>query len=270
MECVACGKKLNVLGFRSNFKIYRCSNCGLGQTIGTGAQASDYHRDETYIQEVGLFKNIFQKRVRIINSIKKPGLVLEIGCSTGLMLSLLRDLGWQVEGIEISKGAIIESKKRNIKVYQNHFEDFKTDKKYDLIILNHTLEHLKNPVLALSKIHKLLKSNGLLFIDVPNFGGLRAKLEKADWSLLLPEEHYFHFTKESLDFLFEKSGFKYIFVNRSSGIWDYDQPIKGLYLSLFNLKKRFFTEFLTALPSFIVSRFNLGSGLIIVARRIDL
>lgn len=249
-------------------EIYKCPHCGLGITEGLKTQISDYHRDETYIEEESLFKNIFLKRVNIIGKFKKPKKVLEIGCSTGLMLALLKDWGWQVKGVEISSKAAEVAHKRNIKVIVVDFMKSGIKEKFDVVVLNHTLEHLENPVAVIKKINSLLNPGGLLYIDVPNFGGLSAKLLGAKWPLLLPDEHLWHFTEKSLRILLQNLGFRIIFIEKASGVWDYGNPLRGILLSLVTFKKRFFMEILTAIPSWLVTKLGLGSDLMIIAKKI--
>lgn len=267
-KCQICQSDLSLFCRKGIFEIYKCSNCGFGSTLNTKLQKNRYHRDETYIEEGALFRNIFQKRVKIICKLTQPGKVLEVGCSTGLMLQLLKERGWEVLGIEISKKAAHEALKKGIKIIEGKFEDEKINEKFDLVILNHTLEHLENPANVLQKAKNLLLRNGLLFIDVPNFGGLSAKLEGKNWPLLLPNEHLWHFTLKSLEILPKNFGLKIIFVDRSSGIWDYANPLKGIILSLTNFKMRFFTEVITALPSWFISRLGLGSDLMVIFKKL--
>lgn len=267
-QCLACGGKYQYLGQRSKYRILRCPRCGLGHTDKSKKQNRSYHRDSTYIQEEALFRNIFQKRVGLINQVVGPGRVLEVGCSVGLMLSMLRDSGWQVEGVEISPEAAKVAKARGIRVQTVTFERAKFIGKFDLIIFNHTLEHLADPRLALKKAARLLKSGGVLYIDLPNFGSLSARRQGINWPLLLPEEHPWHFTLKALETVLTEIGFEIVKVDRSSGIWDFADPVSELIDSLVGFKKRFFREILTAIPSWIVSKLDLGSGLIIVARRV--
>lgn len=266
-RCTICDHEIKLLGKRSGFQIFRCSNCGLGQTGKPSFQKSDYHRDREYLLEEPLFKNIFQKRVNIISKFLKSGKVLEVGCSTGLMLSLLKEDKWDVMGIEISKDAGEIAKNRGIEVISKRFEDIKFNAKFDVIIFNHTLEHLENPREALEKAYELLYPNGLLYIDVPNFGGLSSKLYGINWPSLLPEEHLWHFTEKSLLILFKGIGFKAIFTERASGIWDYYDPIKGIFISLISFKKRFFKEILTMFPSWFVTKLEIGSDFMVIARK---
>ena len=266
-KCLVCGNTQKELGIVLNKKIYRCTNCGFGQTEKLKAHRGEYHRDNTYIEEESFFSNIFQKRVNKIINFKKNGRVLEIGCSTGLMLSMLSKKGWEVIGIEISKEAAGMAMKRGIQVYTEPFENIELSQKFDLIILNHTLEHLENPKKVLEKIYSILAKNGLLYIDVPNFGGLSASIQKGNWPLLLPNEHLWHFTEKSLNILLTELKYKIIYIEKASGIWDLENPLKELLISLVNFKKRFFSELITAFPAFFISKIGIGSDLMIIAKK---
>lgn len=266
--CFVCKQPLYQLGIFKGYRILKCKACGMGYTVQGRAQSVSYHRDETYIEEEMLFKNIFEKRVNILSRLKKKGNVLEVGSSTGLMLSLLQKKGWDVTGIEISRKSAEAAIKRGIKVIVVPFQKARLNEKYDLIIFNHTFEHLEEPDKVLAKAYILLKRDGLIYIDLPNFDGFSAKLLGTRWPLLLPDEHLWHFTEKSLTLLLKGAGFKEIYIEKSSGIWDYENPLVGIIYSLLNFKKRFFIEFLTAFPSWIISKLQLGSDLLIVSKKL--
>ena len=71
----------------------------------------------------------------------------------------------------------------------------------------------------------------------------------------------------SLTRILERNNFKIIYYNLSSGIWDYQNPWLELWQSFSGFKKRFFINFLTMIPTLIISKFNQGSGLIITAQK---
>jgi SAM-dependent methyltransferase len=264
MNCLICGASLKELGKVFGKEIYQCSLCGFGQTENLRNPEGIYHRDEVYIEEENLFKNIFQKRANIINNLSKPGRVLEVGCSTGTFLFLLSKKGWQVTGIEISKPAA----KKGLNVTTKKFEDTEFKEKFDLIIFNHTLEHVDDPIGCIEKASSLLKNGGLLYIDLPNFGSLSARFAGLKWPLLLPKEHLWHFTEKSLNILLVKNKLKIVFTEKASGVWDYGSPIGGVFLSLINFKKRFFQEIITAIPTFLITKLGLGSDLMVIAKKI--
>lgn len=267
--CPACRGQFKDYISKNNFLIVRCQNCGLGHTLDLGSQTGDYHRDQVYIGNSDLFANLFLRRVKIINQLSnKPGRALDIGSSTGLMLSLLRKMGWQVQGVEMSLGAAQVAKQQGISTLVSTFEKAKLKTNFfDAIILNQTLEHLEDPVKVIAKASKLLKKNGVILIDVPNFGSLSSKLDFDSWPYLLPEEHLWHFTYQSLKYLLEDSGFKIIHQSMPSGVWDCGSASRELWLALTGFKRRFFKELLTFIPDWIVSKLQLGTSLTILARK---
>lgn len=266
-NCLVCGWETRKFAQTKGHIIYKCSHCGFGYTDQLGAQAGEYHRDETYIQEEKLFENIFSKRIREVTKYIKTGKVLEIGCSTGLMLSILQKKGFKVTGVEISKKAAEVAQKRGIEVLVSPFEKIKFDKKFDLVIINHTLEHLEDPLKVLEKAKIILTPKGYLMIDLPNFESPLAKLLKRKWPHLLPDEHLWHFTTKSFQIIFKKLDFKILTIKRASGIWDFGNPYKEVFYSLKGFKKRFAKNILTALPSLVMTKLNKGSDLLIIARK---
>lgn len=223
-----------------------------------------YHRDKTYSENESLFRNIFEKRVNIIKRYKSKGKVLDIGTSTGVMLDIFKDNGWETWGIEPSESGKI-AKQKGHKIISDFFEKAKLPSNYfDVVIMNHTLEHMDNPEMVLKKVNKTLKKDGLLLVDVPNAGGIGSKVLKDKWPYRLPEEHKHQFTKESLVKVFEDSGFKIIHFESRSGIFEMANPIKEIFESLITLKKRFFTNIIFLPYSLIATIFNAGDSMSLV------
>src|SRR3989344_659844 len=148
---------------------------------------------------------------------------------------------------------------------QELFENAKIKEKFDVVILNHVLEHLEQPEKVLQKIHSLLNKRGIIAINVPNAGSLSAKIYGASWKYVLPDEHLWQFTEKALKSLLEKNGFSVLSWEAKSGIWEFDNPILELWQSFFGIKKRFLTNIITALPTLIVTKLKLGTGLSVIA-----
>lgn len=266
-KCPACGESFLPEGWVAA----RCGKCGIGKTISSpGMDYSRYHRDEVYTQEKALFRNIFRKRANIIFKLKTTGRALEVGSSTGILLSLLKEKGWDVLGVEPSREAFLEAKGAGVPTLQATFERAKIqDSYFDLVIFNHTLEHMDDPVEVILKAKRVLKGDGLIFIDVPNFGSLAARFWGERWKYLLPQEHKWHFTPKSLFLLLKKSGFRVIYQETHSGIWGCADPLLEVQQALLGRKKRFFIDILTAIPAFIITKLGFGTGLTVVAKRSD-
>jgi len=229
----------------------------------------NYHRDKDYKKFESTFRNIFGRRLKLISRfIKKSGKVLDIGCSTGAFLDLFKETGWLTWGVEPSASAAMAGKKGH-HVLRSTFEKTKLpDSNFDLVILNHTLEHMDNPELILKKVYKKLKKEGIFFVDVPNAGGLGAKLLGKYWPYRLPDEHKWQFTKKSLSKIFEKSGFEILHWESRSGIFEYANPALELWNSLSTLKKRFFFNVITLPYAAFVTILNMGDSISFIAKKV--
>lgn len=229
---------------------------------------SEYHRDRDYLENENLFKNIFRKRFVIINKfVNKKGKVLDIGSSIGIMLDIFKEDGWETWGVDPSESSI-EAKKRGHKIIRNYFE--KTDLPenfFDLVILNHTLEHLENPLGILKKVYSILKKGGIVLVDVPNFGGLSSKILKSKWPFLVPNEHINQFTKESLARIMKEAGFKILHLESRSGLFEYANPLLELWQALITLKKRFFKDLIIFPYSLIATLLNKGDSMSVIGKK---
>lgn len=228
-----------------------------------------YYRDQDYEDFESLFSNIFQKRFNLIKRfVNSSGKVLDIGASTGIFLNIFKNKGWEVWGVEPSMSSNI-AKKRGIKMINSYFENASLPKNnFDLIVMNHTLEHIKDAAQVIKKTHSLLKSDGILFIDVPNAGGIGAKILNKNWPYLLPEEHIHQFTKESLSNLLKLNGYKVVYWESRSGVFEYANPLRELLRSLLTLKKRFFTDILTFPYASVATLLNNGDSMSFIAKKI--
>lgn len=271
-NCIACGGKAEKYADVNGVVILKCKRCGMGATLNPQVQKGRYHRDEVYINETSQFRNIFSRRVKLVTAFKKnPGKILDIGSSTGAMLDLFKKRGWEVLGIEPSSISADYAISRGVKTIKEKFEKANLEKNsFDAVVLNHTLEHLPDPEGVLSRIHKVLKNGGILLIDVPNFGSLSSKIYKGKWPYLLENEHLWHFNEKSLRKILEKNGFRVLKTTMPSGIWDYGSPVKELFSAFFGFKKRFFSDILTLIPSFILSILKKGTCLTVVAKKVKL
>lgn len=225
-----------------------------------------YHRDREYQENENLFRNIFKKRQKIISRIiKNPKTVLDIGCSNGVFLDLYKNS--ETWGVEPS--AIVHSTQYKVhRIINTTFERAKLPQNYfDLIIMNHTLEHVKDAEIVLAKIYRLLKKDGILFIDVPNAGGLGAKIMGDKWPYKLEKEHTYQFTKDSLSKLIKDSGFKILHWESRSGLFELANPLLDLWQSLITFKKRFITNLLTSPYHLISSALQMGDSMSFVARK---
>jgi len=159
----------------------------------------------------------------------KPGSMLDVGCGSGFLASLFAQAGWTVTGVEFNDETAVHARETyNISVV--------TDISYvtgyfDLIVVNHVLEHHFEPELLLKECLRLLNPAGRLIVAVPNFSSFQSRIGSKNWFHLDFPTHLYHFTDQGLVNLLIKSGFTVI--NRSNADWV--QNFYGWLQTLLNL-----------------------------------
>jgi SAM-dependent methyltransferase len=128
------------------------------------------------------------------------GRYLDVGCGSGGALGVAQALGWEVTGIEMDEPAAQKARRFSARV---HAGDLFTapfgSGEFDCVTALHVLEHVPDPVGAVRRMLGWLAPAGLLVLEVPNAGGLGARLFGRAWSGLELPRHLSHFTPETLE-----------------------------------------------------------------------
>lgn len=106
----------------------------------------------------------------------KSGKLLEIGSGSGRFIAEMRDLGWEVEGVELDhKAASLARVVYRIPVRAGTIYDQSyPDQSFNAIALSHVIEHVHDPVAFLSECYRVLTPGGSLVITTPNAKSLGA------------------------------------------------------------------------------------------------
>lgn len=165
--------------------------------------------------------------------------IIEVGYCLPYILRKARDRGFICTGMDLH---MARSSERGIEIIRDDFEthEFKF-RKYDIIIMIHVIEHLKDFRAAIKKIWNILRPEGVVFIASPD-AGLYSKtglVYWGGWDLRCRTM----FSMDSFNFLMEQQGFANIMLRRNEGarfghnndfhgIWQrpyYDEPYIGGY-----------------------------------------
>jgi len=135
------------------------------------------------------WEKIKDERMREIAPYIKDKIVLDIGCYAEIKEEVNKEKKldtWihgflskhakHVVGIDIAKKEIGILKRQGYDVYCQSAEDFKLNKKFDVIFAGAVIEHLSNPGLFLDKCREHLEKDGWLIIDTPNVFCLNYKI----------------------------------------------------------------------------------------------
>ena len=138
------------------------------------------------------------------------GRLLDVGCGQGPNMATLHNMGWDVYGVDLSETAVREVHE----LFGDHVKlgDFLDvhykDRAFDVVLFNHSLEHLSDPVTALREARRILDDKGVLVVTVPNAGSMEARLFGRWWYQWDLPRHLNHFEKATLAQLLRQAGFR--------------------------------------------------------------
>ncbi len=146
-----------------------------------------------------------------------PAKTLELGCSHGSFVALLDQAGYDASGVEMSPWVVEFGQKTfGVPISVGPIEALDiTPGSLDVIALMDVLEHLPEPVATMAHCLKLLKSDGLLPIQMPQFKeGMNyttlVETKGAFLEQLKADEHLYLYTNHSATRLFQQLGAEYI------------------------------------------------------------
>jgi len=152
--------------------------------------------DEDVITPVKLAHN--QGILDLVSSYIPSGAdILDYGAGYCGFLRVAKSAGYNVEGINPCRYlADWAGRKLDIEVHAVFGYEFESDKQFDLVVSDQTFEHLETPAVDLKKIHGLLKTGAIAYINVPNFLTYSRWLHGVD--CLKDIMHYNYFTPKTL------------------------------------------------------------------------
>jgi 2-polyprenyl-3-methyl-5-hydroxy-6-metoxy-1,4-benzoquinol methylase len=206
------------------FDIYKCAKCGFAftQDAPEESEAGRYYESEDYISHSDSKKGITDKAYQIIRKImlnrKKKiirkitgltnGSILDIGSGTGHFLNTMKRSGWKIKGVEINAKARDYSNSR-FKINSIPPENIQIlpANSYDCITLWHVLEHFNEPFKIMEEIARMLKSDGVCIIALPNSDSFDSKHYRKEWAAYDVPRHLWHFNPLNFSVFADKNKF---------------------------------------------------------------
>jgi len=136
------------------------------------------------------------------------GKLLDVGCGNGIFLKKMQQLGWSGYGVEFDPNSVKQAIALGFEVKQGALEEAKyEDNSFDLLTMNHVIEHLAHPAATLAECFRVLKPGGHLMMVTPNMNALGHEQFKQAWRGLEIPRHLHLFTQKPLGQMTEASGF---------------------------------------------------------------
>lgn len=223
------------------FNLYRCKNCGL-MFINPQPTIKELERyypknyysfsritksDSLKIKLKLFLYNLYynpQKRNILLRAlflplrgfvrgtlIKSKAKILDVGCGSGQFLYEMKTLGMNAYGVEPGSIDENEAKKERLNIVNGTLENAKyPDNFFDIITINHVLEHVNDPAGTIKEMFRILKRGGMLIIGVPSYSCPEAQIFGKDWESLDIPRHLFDFSDTILIDYLKKSNFKIV------------------------------------------------------------
>jgi len=169
-------------GLMAGYDVVTCRACGFGFADGVPPQEdldAYYARLANYgnalrdgaesAEDAGRFRAIAELLASHLPS--ADARVLEVGCSTGALLGVLRTMGFpNVEGLDPSpECARVAEKRHAVTVLTGTlFEAARSPREADMVVLVGVLEHIVDVGRAARRLRELCAPGGSVFVEVPD------------------------------------------------------------------------------------------------------
>jgi SAM-dependent methyltransferase len=234
LACPACGTALRaepilrgkdrLHGVPGTFDVHVCTACASGLTTPLVELGE---LDRFYPSEYGAFDlpthpalraaatTLFRFRYRRalrrlpLNVLRdRPsGRLLDVGSGRGDLGVIAKELGWKTTGLEPSADAAAAARSRGVRTEVGTLATAELESPYDVVVFQHSLEHVVDPLADLRRAGELLERGGAVLVTVPNFGSWQARRFGDAWFHLDLPRHRAHFTTVGLLRLLERAGF---------------------------------------------------------------
>lgn len=225
-----------MLGTGDSFVYFQCNECGCLQIESYPETISDYYPSDYYAFQVreAKSKTSLKDRLRIakeryivfgtgltgkcyamlrprstLRKIANLGLseesrVLDVGCGGGAFLHSLHRIGFRnLTGID----AFIPSSKSftpQFRIIKSDLAAF--DGQFDLIVLNHSLEHMPGQQAQLDELSRLLAPGGTCMVRVPVSSSYAWEHYRTNWVQLDAPRHLYLHSEASLTRIANRAG----------------------------------------------------------------
>lgn len=160
-----------------------------------------------------------------------PRRLLDVGAGEGTLLSVATERGWYAEGIDVAVEMVRHVRDTlRLPMQQGTLEQVTlAPGSFDAIVMNHVLEHVRDPGATLRRIASLLVPGGVLRIEVPNIASVSSRLKSTQsrlglkrhpWKHYSVEHHFWFFTPATLRTTIERAGLAVLRIATPARQWD--------------------------------------------------
>lgn len=223
-----------MFGSKSEYSYYICESCGCLQK-GSESTQDSYPKplyDQNYysfsLNKIDGFRKYLKFQL-ILNSVRvaingggllkffinprraggayalrgilqKSSSLLDVGCGDGSLVKALSNLGYSgVHGIDpfLDKDIVTDA----FSLRKAGIESYPGRNLFDVVIFNHSFEHMANPLEVLLNAKRLMKKDGIIIIRVPVADSYAFSHYRENWVQIDAPRHLFLHTNVSMSIL---------------------------------------------------------------------
>lgn len=195
-----------------------CKNCEVHQLFpilnkkGLGIYYKYLYRiDYLLVSKEVLFKREQRRGEYIANYLKEDNIslfnknVFEVGAGCGGILDYLKtNFNCSVSGIDLDKETVKFANIKKVNLSFSDYINYNEKNKFDIIILSHVLEHIKDLKIFFAFIKNISHQKTLIYIEVPGIDNPRVK----NRNYSIQPGHFYYFNEASLSSIVVKNNFK--------------------------------------------------------------
>ena len=232
-----------MFGLRDEFEYIRCSDCGCMQIAEyindmTRYYPNDYHKPVDVhqlfaaSQQPALLRLAQREIERYFTDlpVNTESRILDVGCGAGRLVGVLLALGYhRVTGVDplVTSAFVGQS---GLPLLSGELQDIEGE--WDVIMMHHVFEHLREPRRVLAKAKSLLAPSGVCLIRIPIIA-TAWDLYGANWVQADAPRHLYLHTEASFRLLVAGCGFNIAYLRYDSTefqFWGSEQYCQGIPL----------------------------------------
>lgn len=253
LKCKNCGLVYNP--WKVNQEI--CSKLGKKyQNLGLAFEYESKWRDLRFIE-----------KLKIIQSYKKSGRLLDVGCGPGVFLKMAKEV-YDCYGVDTNPIHCQKAKdERSLRVFNGTLKEAKFENDFfDMIVASNVLEHTYSPMRELKEMNRVLKKGGILMLEIPNIQSVWFKLFRKKWRQFLPD-HYFYFSPDTITKYLQKTSFDVLKIGYDKKIFDLGYIISRFSLINRRLGKLFSKVIFQMKLNNKLIKFKFSDSLLVIAKK---
>ncbi len=225
-----------------DFRYHECSRCGhlFLENPPAREQIAQLYQGVTAQSQIYVGEELFKRRVEQIarpkasfcaEHIEPGGEWFDVGCGTGELLSVVRDLGWVPRGSEADPIHVQFARTRGLDVREGYVDELPPEMAANVRVISalNLLEHLPAPKPWLERLTAGLCPGGHVVVEVPRHPSISSFSNLLYPELacrhIYPPDHMHIFTEASLEHLLDACGLS------ACAVWVFGQDFQELMYS---------------------------------------